>query len=209
MSGMSSEPTSAPDPTGLPELTPPTPPEVLRGMDAAGVEAVASELSALERSTLVAMTPFERRLKEIRARLAEVATEQRRRERAAHLATRIAVRAAAGSGEMPALSDALAATAIALPDDLPLRQVRAFLTTGGEVGFGYPTRPGSITFTDGRRTAQATTVGEARRLWADGWEPGTPGLTGVRVHLAGTRVERLAPLDGVVIDVSGERATNS
>jgi hypothetical protein len=131
-----------------------------------------------------------------------VATERRRRERAEHLAARVAVRAAAGGETMPALGDALGAAALPLADELPLREVRAFLRTGGQVGFGYPTRPGSITFTDGRRTAQASTVGEARRLWAQGWEPGTPGLSGVRVHLAGTRVERLAPVDDVVIDLA-------
>jgi hypothetical protein len=199
----------ATDPFNLPDLPEAIAAETLRGLDAEGLEAVAAELTAAERATLTAMTPFERRLKEVRARLAEVATEVRRRERAERHAARVAVRSAAGSEAMPTLGDALAAAELPLAADLLLREVRAFLKTGGEVGFGYPTRPGSITFTDGRRTAQATTVGEARRLWADGWEPGTPGLTGVRVHLVGTRVERLAPLDEVVIEVGGGTATTS
>jgi hypothetical protein len=192
----------ASDPPELPELTDPIPAETLRDLDAAELDAAAADLDAAERAALAAMTPFERRLKEVRARQAELATERRRRERAEHLAARVAVREAAGGESMPALGDALAAAALPFPDDMPLREVRAFLRTGGAVGFGYPTRPGSITFTDGRRTAQASTVGEARRLWADGWEPGTPGLAGVRVHLAGTRVERLTPVDGVVIDLA-------
>jgi hypothetical protein len=67
------------------------------------------------------------------------------------------------------------------------------------VGFGFPTRPGSIGFTDGRRQRQARTWDEARSLYDDGWEPGSPGIPGVRVHLAGTRVERVVGADEVVI----------
>jgi hypothetical protein len=188
--------------TGLPELPDAVAVETLRELSLLELDAIADELSAAERGVLAAMTPYERRLKEVRARQAEVATERRRRERAAHLAARVAVRAAAGGESMPALGDALAAAELPLADSLALREVRAYLRTGGEVGFGYATRPGTITFTDGRRTAQAATIGEARRLWAEGWEPGTPGLAGVRVHLAGTRVERMTPVDDVVIDVA-------
>ncbi|HET9052155.1 MAG TPA: hypothetical protein VFO60_10665 [Candidatus Dormibacteraeota bacterium] len=195
------DPAPPPAPDGLPELPEAVPAESLRGLDGDGLTAVEQALRSAEQSTLSAMSPFERRLKEVRARIAEIATERRRRERSERHAARIAVREAAGSGAMPGLADALAAPALALPDEHPLRDVPAYLRTGGQVGFGYPNRPGSITFTDGRRTAQATTVGEARRLWGEGWEPGTPGLTGVRVHLAGTRVERLAPLDEVVVDL--------
>ncbi|HEY6379191.1 MAG TPA: hypothetical protein VI316_08415, partial [Candidatus Dormibacteraeota bacterium] len=140
-------------------------------------------------------------LREVRARLAELATERRRRERAAHIAGRAAVRAAAGSEAMPTLADALAAAELPLPDDRPLREVRAFLKTGGEIGFGFATRAGMVSFTDGRRSRQASTVGEARALWADGWEPGAPGVPGVRVHLAGTRVERVTSPEEVVIEV--------
>jgi hypothetical protein len=85
---------------------------------------------------------------------------------------------------------------------MPLAAVRAFLSTGGEVGFGFATRPGTIAFTDGRRQEQARTWGEARQLYARGWEPGTPGIPGVRVHLAGSRVERVAPAGEVVLEVS-------
>ena len=43
------------------------------------------------------------------------------------------------------------------------------------------------------------TFGEARGLWADGWEPGAPGVPGVRVHLAGTRIEKVLAADGIVV----------
>lgn len=196
-------PSSAPASStpALPALPEAVAPEALRELDDAALEAVAGELTAAERSTIAAMAPYDRQLREVRARLAELATERRRRERAAHIASRAAVRAAAGSEAMPTLADALAAAALPLPDDRPLREVRAFLKTGGEIGFGFATRAGVVSFTDGRRNRQATTIGEARALWADGWEPGAPGVPGVRVHLAGTRIERVTSPDDVVIEV--------
>lgn len=190
------------DPPALPPLPDRVEPEALRDLDDEALTAVATAVAAAERETITAMAPYDRQLRELRARAGEVATERRRRERAARRAARESVRERAVSGEMPSVSDALGGEGGALTDDRPLATVRAFLRTGGEVGFGFATRPGSIAFTDGRHTTQARTVGEARRLYADGWEPGAPGVPGVRVHLVGTRVERVAPPDDVVVDVS-------
>jgi len=204
--------TPAPPPA-VPAPLPPLPervePDGLRSLDDAGLDAVAAGLAAAERATSQAMSPYERQLRELRARGAELATERRRRERAQRHAQRIEVRRQAGSGEMPTLADFLAAAGD--PEtaaDRPLREVRAFLATGGEVGFGFPNRPGTIGFTDGRRTVQAGSVAEARRLWGEGWEPGAPGVPGVRVHLAGTRIEKVVALDGVVVE-AGEGGTET
>ena len=192
-------PPAAPAPAPLPPLPDRVEPEALRDLDDAALDEVATGLTAAERATVQAMAPYERQLRELRARGAELATERRRRERAQRHAQRIEVRRQAGTGEMPTLADALAAAEPALPAERPLREVRAFLATGGEVGFGFPNKPGFIGFTDGRRTAQAGTFGEARGLWADGWEPGAPGVPGVRVHLAGTRIEKVLAADGIVV----------
>jgi hypothetical protein len=189
----------APLPLPLPPLPDRVEPEALRDLDDAALDEVTAALTAAERATVQAMSPYERQLRELRARGAELATERRRRERAQRHAQRIEVRRQAGTGEMPTLADALAAAEALLPLDRPLREVRAFLATGGEVGFGFPNKPGFIGFTDGRRTAQAGTFGDARRLWADGWEPGAPGVPGVRVHLAGTRIEKVIAPDGIVV----------
>jgi hypothetical protein len=186
----------------LPPLPERVEPEALRDLDDAGLGAVLDAIRAAERTTVAAMSPWQRQLKELQARAQEVATEQRRRERAAHIAQRKAVREQASSGEMPTLEAALAEQPSPLPEDTPLSGVRAFLATGGEVGFGYASRPGTLAFTDGRRQQPATSFGEARRLYADGWEPGAPGVPGVRVHLAGTRVERVVPADQVVVERS-------
>ncbi len=189
-------------PAPLPELPERVEPGSLRALDAEALDAVAAALTAAERATVQAMAPYERQLRELRARGAELATERRRRERAERHAQRIEVRRQAGTGEMPTLAEVLAATEAALPAERPLKDVRAFLATGGEVGFGFPTRPGTIGFTDGRRSAQAATFGDARRLWDDGWEPGAPGVPGVRVHLAGTRIEKVVATDGVVVQTA-------
>jgi hypothetical protein len=193
---------TAPAPAPLPSLPERLEPDRLRELDDAGLDAAAADLAAAEQATTRAMAPYERQLRELRARAAEMATERRRRERAQRHAQRMEVRRQAGSGEMPTLADALAAAELPLPPDRPLRQVRAFLVTGGEVGFGFATKPGYVGFTDGRRTSQAATVGDARRLWAEGWEPGAPGVPGVRVHLTGTRIEKVVPPDGVVVQTA-------
>lgn len=184
----------------LPDLPPPPSSEELRAGDDSRLDAIHQELTREERATIAAMAPFERRLREIRARIGEISTERRRRERAAQVAQRATVREAAKTGGMPTLAAALGSAEALFADDRALQTIRAFLSTGGEVGFGFATRPGAIAFTDGRAQRQARSWGEARQLHADGWEPGTPGVAGVRVHLIGSRVERVAPATDVVID---------
>jgi hypothetical protein len=182
----------------LPDLPPAFEQDSLGTMDDTALEEVLSALAAVERATVTAMAPHQAQLRELRARSGQIATERRRRERAAHIAARAAVREQAKSGEMPTVVDALA-TAAFVPDDRPLADVAAFLKSGGEVRFGYATRPGPVSFTDGRQLRNARTWGEARQLFADGWEPGSPGVAGVRVHLLGTRVERVVDAAEVVV----------
>lgn len=166
------------------------------------LDGVERDLRAAERATVAAMSPWDQQLREIRARLAELSTERRRRERAAHIAQRSSVRDLAKSGTMPSLAEALAAPDELYEPAMSLTAIKVFLKTGGEVGLGFPTRPGTIAFTDGRRQQQAKTWGEARQLVADGWEPGSAGIPGVRVHLAGSRVERVVSADEVVVGPS-------
>jgi hypothetical protein len=47
------------------------------------------------------------------------------------------------------------------------------------------------------QAAQAKDFAEVFRLYAAGWELGSPGRPGVRVHFPGTRQERLVPSDEV------------
>jgi hypothetical protein len=181
----------------LPALPRDFEPDSLVSLDDGALEELLATLGAAERATVAAMAPHQAQLKELRARAGQIATERRRRERAAHIAARAAVREQAKSGEMPSVVEALATGTI--PDERPLAEVAAFLKSGGEVRFGYATRPGPLPFTDGRTASNATTWGDARRLYADGWEPGSPGIPGVRVHLIGTRVERVVDASEVVV----------
>lgn len=186
----------------LPALPERIEPASLSRLSDEDLEATVHALQSAERATLEAMAPYDRQLREIRARGAEIATEQRRRERAEHVARRATVRELAKSGGMPGLGDALAAPDTPFALDAPLQALRAFLGTGGEIGFGFATRPGTIGFTDGRQQQQARTWGEARELHARGWDPGAPGVPGVRIHLAGSRVERVVGVDDVVLDTN-------
>jgi len=204
--------TETPEPIPPPLLPPRVGAEHLRNLEAPALDAEAARLAEAERATRTAMSPYDRQLREIHARQEEIATERRRRERAGRHAARIAVREMAGSGEMPTLADALLAEPSPLPEARPLAEVRAFLASGGQVGFGYPTRLGVLGFTDGRQLRNAATWGEARALYADGWEPGAPGgagVRGVRVHLIGTRVERVVAAGEVVLELAGGEAVTT
>jgi hypothetical protein len=186
----------------LPPLGDRVEPDVLRELSDEGLDALVAELQATERATIAAMAPYEQHLRETRTRATELATERRRRERAQQVAQRAGVREAAKSGGMPSLAAALASAEELFDAATPLTAVHAFLSTGGEVGFGFATRPGTMTFTDGRQQRQARTWGEARELHALGWDPGAPGVPGVRVHLAGSRVERVLSAADVVLDTA-------
>jgi hypothetical protein len=178
--------------------------DALRELSDGGLDALSAELQASERATIDAMAPYEQHLREIRIRATELATERRRRERAQSVAQRAGVREAAKSGGMPSLAAALASPEELFDAATVLTGVHAFLNSGGEVGFGFATRPGTMTFTDGRQQRQARTWGEARELHALGWDPGAPGIPGVRVHLAGSRVERVVPATDVVLSLEAE-----
>jgi hypothetical protein len=188
----------------LPPLGDRVEPDALRELSEDDLVALAAELQATERATIAAMAPYEQHLREIRTRATELATERRRRERALQVAQRAGVREAAKSGEMPSLAAALASAEELFDPATALNDMQAFLSTGGGVGFGFATRPGTIAFSDGRQQRQARTWGEARELHALGWDPGAPGIPGVRVHLAGSRVERVVPAADVVLSAPGE-----
>ena len=179
-------------------------PDALRALSDDALDTLGTELQANERATIAAMAPYEQHLREIRTRATELATERRRRDRAQQVAQRAGVREAAKSGGMPSLAAALESVDDLFDGATPLTRVQAFLSTGGEVGFGFATRPGTMTFTDGRQQRMARSWGEARELHALGWDPGAPGVPGVRVHLTGSRVERVVPASEVVLAAAAE-----
>ena len=139
------------------------------------------------------MRPLEGDLGKLRAERDVLLTELRRRRRLAERTTRADVKAAMREGKLPTVAELVAGS------DTGSLDVYVFnLKTGGEVRLGFPgARSQSLTFTDGAQIAQAFDLAEAARLYAAGWELGSPGRPGVRVHFPGTRQERLVAADEV------------
>ena len=162
---------------------------------------MSEDLSALEAAELERrvgevrerMRPIERDLSALRAERDVLLTEVRRRERHAHRVSRADVKAAMKEGRFPSIADLAAAVEAGSLDEYVYH-----LKTGGEVRLGFPgARSQTITLTDGLQIAQAKDFAEVARLYTAGWELGSPGRPGVRVHFPGTRQERLAAADEV------------
>ncbi len=96
-------------------------------------------------------------------------------------------------GQFPTGAELVAGTEVGSLEDFVYN-----LKTGGQVRLGFPgSRSQSLTFTDGVKLENASDLGQAARLYAAGWELGSPGRPGVRVHFPGTRQERLVAADDV------------
>jgi len=138
------------------------------------------------------MRPVEQKLAELRAERDVLLTELRRRERLAQRERRATVKEAMKAGELPTFGELIASAEAGGFDDY-----RFHLKTGGEVRLGYPGSRPAVAFTDGKRVAQARDLAQAAELYAAGWELGSPGRPGVRVHFPGTRQEKLVEPDEV------------
>ena len=154
------------------------------------------DLSALEAAELELrieavrerMRPLEADLAALRGERDVLLTERRRRERLEHREGRAALKERMRAGDLPTVADLVAGSEAGSLDDFTYN-----LKTGGEVRLGFPgARAQTLAFTDGRQIAQARDLAEAARYFAAGWELGSPGRPGVRVHFPGTRQERLA-----------------
>ena len=139
------------------------------------------------------MRPVEQQLSALRGERDVLLTERRRRARSAHRESRADLKAAMREGKFPTIAELVAASQAGSLDDYAFN-----LKTGGEVRLGYPgARSQSVTFTDGVKAAQAGDLEAAARLYSAGWELGSPGRPGVRVHFPGTRQERLVSAEEV------------
>ncbi|HEX9476057.1 MAG TPA: hypothetical protein VGA41_05340 [Candidatus Dormibacteraeota bacterium] len=139
------------------------------------------------------MRPLDQQLAELRGARDLLLTERRRRDRNAHRESRADLKAAMREGRFPTIAEVVAGSQAGSLDDYAFN-----LKTGGEVRLGYPgARSQSLTFTDGVQVAQAGDLADAARLYSAGWELGSPGRPGVRIHFPGTRQERLVGADEV------------
>src|SRR5207302_279278 len=139
------------------------------------------------------MRPLEQDLAVLRGERDLLLTELRRRRRLAERTTRADLKTSMREGELPSIAEIVASSEAGSLDDYVYN-----LKTGGQVRLGFPgARSQSLTFTDGVNIANAADLAAAARLYAAGWELGSPGRPGVRVHFPGTRQERLVPADEV------------
>ena len=154
--------------------------EELAGLAPEEVEARVAELR--ER-----MRPLQQELEGLRAERDVLLTELRRRERQNSMRTRSDLKARMREGELSTVADLVASGSEGALDGFVFN-----LKTGGEVRLGFPgARRQAVAMTDGRQVAQAHDLAEASRLYEAGWELGSPGRPGVRVHFPGSRQERL------------------
>ena len=139
------------------------------------------------------MRPLEADLAKLRGERDVLLTELRRRSRLAQRTSRADLKAAMREGRFPTVAELVAQSDAGSLDDFAYN-----LKTGGEVRLGFPgARSQSLGFTDGVQIAHAYELARAAELYAAGWELGSPGRPGVRVHFPGTRQERLVAADQV------------
>ena len=139
------------------------------------------------------MRPLEQELAGLRGQRDVLLTELRRRRRLAERVSRADLKASMKEGQFPTVTELVAGTEVGSLEDFVYN-----LKTGGKVLLGFPgSRSQSVTFTDGVKVENASDLGRAARLYAAGWELGSPGRPGVRVHFPGTRQERLVAADDV------------
>jgi hypothetical protein len=155
--------------------------------------AEASELERRVAELRERMRPLEAELAALRGQRDLLLTELRKRRRTGERTNRADLKSAMREGKFPTVVELVAGSDEGSLDDYVFN-----LKTGGQVRLGFPgSRSQTLGFTDGVKVAQAPDLGEAARLYAAGWELGSPGRPGVRVHFPGTRQERLVPADEV------------
>ncbi len=159
--------------------------------DLAGLEDAELERRIADIRT--EMRPLDEQLARLRMQRDVLLTEKRRRERGAHRDARAELKSAMKEGRFPTVTQLVEGSQEGSLDDFVFN-----LKTGGEVRLGFPgARAQTLAFTDGAQAAHAKDLVEAARLYEAGWELGSPGRPGVRVHFPGTRQERLVPADEV------------
>jgi hypothetical protein len=153
----------------------------------------ASEIERRVEEIRARMRPHEAELAKLRGERDVLLTEVRRRRRLAERTSRSDLKAGMREGKYPTIAELVANVDAGSLDDYTYN-----LKTGGQVLLGFPgARSQSLAFTDGVQVAQALDLARAAELYAAGWELGSPGRPGVRVHFPGTRQERLAAADEV------------
>jgi hypothetical protein len=150
------------------------------------------DLTRRVRELMAEMGPHEEALGRLRAQAQVVASEQKRRERQRHLATRLQVRTTVAAGQMPTLQQVAESLDDLIPTTSALTALRFFRDSGTEVGLGYATaREPTLWMTNGAETLAVKTIADIRARHLQGWDFGTHAHPGVRIHIPNTRTEKI------------------
>jgi hypothetical protein len=161
------------------------------------------ELARRIRELMAEMGPLEEALGRLRVQVQQLASEQRRRERQRHLATRLQLRTTVQKGQMPTLQQVAESIDELVPAATPLRALRFFRDSGTEVGLGYATgREPTLWMTNGSETVSVRTIADVRARYAQGWDFGTGAHPGVRIHLPNSRTEKILQATEVYVQPS-------
>jgi nucleoside 2-deoxyribosyltransferase len=167
-------------------------------------QASDDELARRVRDIMAEMTPLEEALGRLRAQIQQVVSEQKRRERAQHLKSRMQVRTTVAQGQMPTLQQVAESSNDLVPPDASLAGLRFFRDSGTEIGLGYATgREPTVWMTNGSSTAAVKTVPEVRSRYLDGWDFGTAAHPGVRMYIPNSRTEKIVQASDIFIRLRG------
>lgn len=158
------------------------------------------QLATRIRELLAETAPLEAALARVRVQLQQLASEQKRRERAQHLKTRMQVRTTVREGQLPTLQQIAESSNELVPSTTTLSELRFFRDSGTEVGLGYATgREPTVWMTNGSNTLALKSISEIRSLYLEGWDFGTMAHQGVRIHVPGSRTEKVLQASEVFI----------
>ncbi|HEY0493763.1 MAG TPA: hypothetical protein VGD57_09885 [Candidatus Dormibacteraeota bacterium] len=158
------------------------------------------ELALGVRQMMAEMVPLENALGHLRTQLQQLVSEQKRRERNAHLKTRMQVRTTLAQGQMASLLQIAESSNDLLSPNQSLKELRFFRDSGTEIGLGYATaRTPTVFMTNGTNSQALTTIAEIRARYLMGWDFGTAAHAGVRIHIPNTRTEKVVPASEVFV----------
>ncbi len=155
-------------------------------------QATDEELAARVRELMAEMAPLEEALGRLRLQIQQVASEQKRRERAQHLKSRMQLRTTLAQGQMPTLQQIAESANDLVPAGAALKDLRFFRDSGTVIGLGYATgREPTVWMTNGSSTVALKTIAEIRDRYVEGWDFGTAAHPGVRIHIPNSRTEKI------------------
>ncbi len=159
-----------------------------------------AELEGRVKAIMIEMAPLEAALGHLRAQIQQVVSEQKKRERARHLRTRMQVRTTVAQGQMATLQQVAESVNDLVSPDASLSGLRFFRDSGTEIGLGYANaREPTAWMTNGATTLAVHSVAEIRARFVDGWDFGTAAHPGVRIHIPNTRTEKVVPASEVFV----------